>query len=131
MHTVQVAVAFVWNQLERELRQMNWAMTSLLAHKDCKLFFAGTFVWSQDVTGMSCWKMLEVYWDGFSQPANRSKTCPIEKCQDSPWRGLEVKGSLAEHGCAVAQEEAPIIQYYSMISLSLRPQSTQSYNLSG
>ena len=33
------------------VRQMNWAMTSLLAHKD------------------------------------------------SPWRGLEVKGSLAEHGC--------------------------------
>lgn len=28
----------------------------------------------------------------------------INTCQDSPWRGLEVKGSLAEHGCVCAQE---------------------------
>ena len=28
-------------------------------------------------------------------------TVPAHVSEDSPWRGLEVKGSLAEHGCAL------------------------------
>ena len=27
-------------------------------------------------------------------------------CQDSPWRGLEVKGSLAEHGCVPCPDKS-------------------------
>jgi hypothetical protein len=60
---------------------------------------------------MSCWKYI-----GTGLANRESKICPIEKCQDSPWRGLEVKGSLAEHGCAVAQDEAQIFQCLSNLN---------------